>query len=148
MVIWLLSTKTSQVSSPALIKTGLFDPGSCSWTFYDLRWMCPTKKSFRFIQEKPTIQEISSRVAPSVVWMSLGRLSFKTFRISSSRSWHANVCSWSKMHPAKTRQPDGQSSVSGTVPHGCLHQWANLVNQLPSSPLEPFPLHPPHQVCW
>ena len=51
------------------------------------------------------------------------------------------------MYLAKTRQSDGQSLVTSTLPNGRLHQRTNLVNQLQSASFKPFSLRPSHPVC-
>ena len=85
MVTWFLLIRTLQASSPVSIKTDSFDLGSCSWTSCDPRWMSPIKKFSRSIRENPTIQETSSKVEPSVVWMSQEKSWSKTFRTSSNQ---------------------------------------------------------------
>ena len=64
--IWFWSIKTWLDSSPALTRKDSLGRGSCFWTSFDHIWMWPTMRYFPFTQGNPTIQVISSKVAPFV----------------------------------------------------------------------------------
>ena len=104
MLTSFLSTRIWQVSLPALTKKDLSDHGSCSWISFVQRWMSMMMKFSPSIQENPTILVTSSKDAPFVVLMSLGRLSSNTFQIWSSQHWTCRPLPWANDVSAKVEE--------------------------------------------
>ena len=94
--IWSWSIKTLRASSPALIKTDLSDPGSCSWTSCVYTWTSQMMKPSQSIWESQTIQVTSSKDVPFVVSMSHGKSSSKMVQTWSNQHWTCRHSPWAR----------------------------------------------------